>query len=167
MSARSRQSRGRRSAGVRGDLNTFVLFEVGETCYGIDVSNVEEVTHPGHVTALPAMGASVAGVTDHRGRVTPIVELRPRFGLAGSGDPRHTKWILVRSAHGLVGFVVDRVLDVVSTTAAMGAAPHVGGMEDNRAIRGIVNIDGGLVFVLDENRLASVVGLMDLPSLDA
>lgn len=146
----------------RGELKNLVRFQVGETVYAFDVANVEEVVHRAPVTVLPHMGASVSGVFDHRGRVTPIVDLRPRFGLEVH-DGKQSKWILMRTEHGLVGFGVDRVLDVVGTADPLDQPPAVGPGGGDRAIRGVVNIGGTLVFVLDEGRLAKVVAELDLP----
>jgi purine-binding chemotaxis protein CheW len=154
---------GKRAAKLRGELKNLVRFQVGETCYAFDVATVDEVVHPGRVTPLPHMGEAVSGVTDHRGRVVPIVSLRVRFGLPDAPPGRLTKWILMRASSGLVGFVVDRVLDVASTDGSLASAPQVGGTEAERAIRGVVSVEGGLVFILDEDKLASVLAGLQLP----
>lgn len=154
---------GGRATKARGDAKNLVRFHLGDTFYAFDVSNVEEVVHPAPITELPHMASSVAGVFDHRGRVTPIVDLRPRLGLPHSEHGRHAKWILMRTDQGLVGFVVDRVLDVIPTSDVFDPAPPVGPNPAERAIRGVVHIDNDLVFVLDENKLATVVATMELP----
>jgi purine-binding chemotaxis protein CheW len=141
----------------RGETKNLVRFLVGDTCYGVDVGCIEEIVQPATVTALPHMAGGVAGVTDHRGNIVPIVDLRPRFSLPLLTPSRSTKWVLTRTTYGLVGFVVDRVLDVIGTQDAIAPAPHVGGEDGQRAIRGIVNIDGLLVFVLEIDRLAAIV----------
>lgn len=163
MSRRHSTRFGNRVSKARGDLKNLVRFQLGTTEYAFEVVNVEEVVHPVDVTPLPHMATSVAGVFDHRGHVTPIVALRPRLGLPDVPPNRHHKWILMRTEHGLVGFVVDRVLDVVGTADALDAPPPVGPNAEGRAIRGVVHIDNDLVFVLDEGRLASVVASLELP----
>src|SRR5512139_3227727 len=146
----------------RSEARNLVRFLVGETCYAFDVSAVEEVANPAGVTALPGMAGAVAGVTDHRGRVIPVVDLRARFGLP-MGSTRQTKWVLMRSSYGLVGFVVDRVIDVVAAHGALGAPPQIGPSEAVRGITGVANIDGTLVFVLDEDTAANVIATLSLP----
>jgi purine-binding chemotaxis protein CheW len=145
----------------RSDARNLVRFLVGETCYAFDVGSVEEVANPANLTALPDMGAAIAGVTDHRGRIVPVVDLRAKFGAPASRN-RQTKWLLMRSSYGLVGFVVDRVLDVVSAEGPMSPAPRLGAPGTTRAIVGVVNVDGVLVFVLDEDAEASIVANVDL-----
>jgi purine-binding chemotaxis protein CheW len=110
------------------------------------------------------MAGGVAGVTDHRGRVIPVVDLRARFGLPLSMT-RQTKWVLMRSTYGLVGFIVDRVVDVVAAHGPLGAPPQIGPVEATRGITGVASFDGLLVFVLDEDSAASVVANLSLPDV--
>lgn len=152
----------RRGPRVRGELKKLVRFAVGETTYSFDVQAVEEVVHPQPLTPLPHMALGIVGVFDHRRRVTPVVDLRVRFGLATTAQ-RSTKWVLTRTERGLVGFVVDRVVDVVGTTGVLAQAPSVGTEQAMRAVRGVTNVDGQLVFACDENVLAAVVADIELP----
>jgi purine-binding chemotaxis protein CheW len=154
---------GKRTPKTRGELKNLVRFRVGETCYAFEVANVEEVVHPTAITPLPHMAASVSGVFDHRGRVTPIVDLRARLGLPSLSANRHLKWILMRTEVGLVGFVVDRVLDVVGTADALAPPPHVGPEAHDQVIRGVVHLLDELIFVLDETKLAGIVATLQLP----
>jgi purine-binding chemotaxis protein CheW len=149
-----------RSSQERGEATkSFVRFNVGDTLYGFEVDHVREIVHKGTVTVLPSMPDCVTGVADHRGEVVPIVDLRLRFGMRA--DPsdverRSEKWILMNAPVGLVGFVVDRVIDVVGTNQVPDAPPKVGGNVD-RGIKGVIASDEGLLFILDVERLASVV----------
>lgn len=148
----------------RPEGRTLVRFYVGDTCYAFDVGAVEEVANPAPLTTLPDMGTAVAGVTDHRGRVIPVVDLRAKYGVREALG-RHTKWVLMRSAYGLVGFVVDRVLDVVSANGPLSPPPRLGAAVSSRAIVGVVNVEGTLVFILDEDAEASVIANVDLSAV--
>ncbi len=152
----------KRAQKPRGELKNLVRFLVADTTYSLDVVTVEEVVHPSPITPLPHMAPSVVGVFDHRGRVTPVVDLRFRFNLPPV-TVRGSKWILTRTKHGLVGFVVDRVLDVVGMPTSLAPTPSVGGGAGGRFIRGVSHLDGVLVFACDEDLLASVVADLDLP----
>ncbi len=147
----------------RGELKNLVRFVVADTTYSLDVATVEEVVHPGPITPLPHMAASVVGVFDHRGRVTPVVDMRVRFNLPAA-SARTSKWILTRTKHGLVGFVVDRVLDVVGMSTALAPTPNIGGGAASRFLRGVSHFDGVLVFACDEDLLASIVTDLELPA---
>jgi purine-binding chemotaxis protein CheW len=157
-----------RSSQERGEATkSFVRFVVAETLYAFEVERVREIVHKGTLTVLPGMPEAVAGVADHRGDVVPIVDLRLRFGLreappvATKPGSAHAvkapeKWILMNASIGLVGFVVDRVIDVVGTSQVPDEPPQVGGTID-RGIKGVIASEEGLLFILDVDRLASVV----------
>jgi purine-binding chemotaxis protein CheW len=157
---RARSRARARSSQERGEATkSFVRFAVGETLYGFEVERVREIVHKGSVTVLPSMPMSVTGVADHRGEVVPIVDLRLRFGMSAERteiERRSEKWILMNSPTGLVGFVVDRVIDVVGTSQVPDPPPQVGGNLD-RGITGVIGSDEGLLFILDVDRLSSVV----------
>jgi len=157
---RARSRARARSSQERGEATkSFVRFAVGETLYGFEVERVREIVHKGIVTVLPSMPVSVTGVADHRGEVVPIVDLRLRFGMSAErteAERRGEKWILMNSPTGLVGFVVDRVIDVVGTSQVPDPPPQVGGNLD-RGITGVIGSDEGLLFILDVDRLSSVV----------
>jgi purine-binding chemotaxis protein CheW len=123
---------------------------VGEVAYAVPISFVKEIINPSTLTELPHAPPSVAGVADHRGEVVPIIDLRTRFGLPRTVDPRRQKWILVDVQHKTVGLSVDRVTDVFGTGGVdLRPPPALGGGDDVRGIAGVTSHDGALTFVLD------------------
>lgn len=155
-----------RTSRERGDANlSLVRFLIGETQYAFEVAMVREVVNRAEVTVLPHLPFAVEGVADHRGTVVPIIDLRMHFGTQGVPSKsvrRPEKWILVDSPFGLVGFLVDRVLDVLGTDQSLAPAPSVGGPAQKRGIRGVINVKEGLLFVLDPTSLSSIVGDLEL-----
>ena len=136
---------------------SLVGFVVGDVAYAVPISSVKEIVNPLPITELPHAPAAVAGVSDHRGEVVPIVSLRSRFGLEPSADASRGKWILVNVEGRTVGLMVDRVTDVFGTGgAALRPPPTLGGGDDARGILGVTNHDGALVFVLDVARFESI-----------
>jgi purine-binding chemotaxis protein CheW len=136
---------------------SLVGFIVGDVAYAVPISSVKEIVNPVLLTELPHAPRSVAGVADHRGEVVPIIDLRVRFGLARSSDPRKGKWILVDVEGKTVGLAVDRVTEVFGTGGSeLRAPPNLGGGEDVRGILGVTNYEGVLTFVLDVGRFEVV-----------
>lgn len=135
----------------RPDLQkSLVGFVVGEVAYAVGISSVREIVNPANLTGLPHAPPAVAGVIDHRGEVVPIVDLRARFGLEPSVDPRRAKWILIDVEGRTIGLAVDRVTDVFGTGGAeIQPPPTLGHGDDQRGIVGVTKHDGMLVFVLD------------------
>jgi purine-binding chemotaxis protein CheW len=130
-----------------------VGFVVGQVSYAVDIARVREIVNPLEVTPLPHMPSEVAGVTDHRGEVIPVIDLRVRFGLERMESARSTKWILLHAGgERSVGIVVDSVTEVFGALEGVRPTPEVGGNRDVRGIAGVVTHNGRLTFVLETGR---------------
>ena len=137
---------------------SLVGFVVGDVAYAVPIVHVQEIVAPLGLTELPHAPHAVAGVTDHRDQVIPIVDLRARFRLPPLADRRRAKWILLRGEERTFGMIVDRVTDVFGTGGVeIRPAPKLGGGEDSRGIVGVTSYEGALVFVLDVTRLHALV----------
>lgn len=145
-----------------------MLFSVGSVVYALPIEPVRAVVNPQEIIPLPHAPSSVIGVTDHRGDVVPVIDLRTRFGLPQQDgvDLRRTKWIMVdvgdASAPRPVAAVVDTVLNVHMTRDPLRPPPPLGGGEDRRGILGVLGRagatgDAGLIFVLDLARLRALI----------
>jgi purine-binding chemotaxis protein CheW len=110
------------------------------------------------MVALPHAPPSVVGVAEYRGEVIPIVDLRARFGQPPAPPTRKTKWIVTSSPRRTLAFVVDAVTEVFGTGGRdLRPSPALGAGDDARGIAGVTNRDG-LVFVLDSERIAELLG---------
>jgi purine-binding chemotaxis protein CheW len=134
-----------------------VGFLLGGVHYAVDIARVREIVNPIEVTPLPHTPKEVAGVTDHRGEVVPMIDLRVRFGVEPQGGGRSTKWILLNAGgdHS-VGIIVDAVTEVFGTEEGLRPTPEVGGNRELRGIAGVVNHNGKLTFVLDTARFVEI-----------
>ena len=129
---------------------SLVGFRVGDVSYAVPIGVVREIINPVPLTVLPNQPAAVCGVADHRGDVVPIIDLRSRFGLERTRDPRREKWILIGVEGRSVGIVVDQVTDVFGTGGAeLRPPPELGDGDQQRGLAGVTTHDGALVFVLD------------------
>lgn len=147
-----------------------VLFGVGAVVYGLPIERVREVVNPQDVIPLPHAPSTIVGVTDHRGEVVPVVDLRTRFGLPPIEDPdarRRAKWIMVDvgepGSPQPIAAAVDTVHNVYLAREPLRPPPPLGGGEDTRGILGVlgrasaVQGETGLVFVLDLARLRALI----------
>lgn len=92
----------------------YVIFELGDEEYGVDVAMVREIIGPMPITRVPRVPESVRGMVNLRGKVIPIVDLRIRFGLEAVDHGRRTCIIVVQTAAAEFGVVVDRVSEVAT-----------------------------------------------------
>ena len=105
----------------------FLIFQLGDETYGLDIGAVEEVTAmPEQLSRVPKAPAYVLGVMPLRGRAVPVIDQRRRFGLsdfAGSARPR----VIVTQVGDLVaGFAVDAVTEILELPAErLSATPEL------------------------------------------
>src|SRR5205823_3398220 len=59
---------------------SFILFQVAETFYGLPSRNVQQMEMVENITPVPNAAPFVEGVVFTRGQVIPAVNLRVRFG---------------------------------------------------------------------------------------
>jgi purine-binding chemotaxis protein CheW len=146
-------------------LKNLVGFCVGDVNYAVPILCVKEVSNPLEIVALPHAPSSVCGVSDYRGDVVPVIDMRVRFNLDKQATTRRTKWVILELEARLVALVVDRVSEVFGTGGAeVRPSPGLGGGEDVRGIAGVTSYNGELVFVLDTNKLRELTDSLIVPS---
>lgn len=143
-----------------------VGFVVGGVRYAVDILRVREIINPLPIVVLPHAPPAVRGVSDHRGAVVPILDLRVRFGLDADSGSRRTKWIIVQVADRAVGLVVDAVTDVFGAgDQNHREVPQLGAGESARGIAAVYKHEGALVFVVDIDIVAAPAEALDVVAL--
>jgi len=145
-----------------------VGFLVGEVRYAVDIHIVREIVNPLPLVSLPHAPAEVIGVSDHRGDVLPVIDMRLRFGLPASDNTRRTQWIIVHvpGHEQLVALVVDAVADVFGAGEEdQRSVPEISHGRDVRGIAQVYAHEGSLVFVVDPNAVTSAAQQIDPKTL--
>lgn len=86
-----------------------VSFDVGPGLYGVDVDRVREVLKMPWVSRLPRTPDFLLGVVNVRGRILPVLDLRPLLAHQPRPADRETRLISVRLGDAEVCLKVDRV----------------------------------------------------------
>ena len=87
------------------------LLSVGGEVYAIDLRNVREVFQVDAITMVPGMPAALVGVTNVRGAVIPIMDLRRMLNVPTAG-PALPYAVVIRHGAHQVGVLVDRVPEI-------------------------------------------------------
>lgn len=95
----------------------FLVFTLGDEEYGIDILKVQEIRGYDQVTRIANTPAFIKGVTNLRGVIVPILDLRIKFDQDGVEYNDNTVVIVLNFGQRVVGIVVDGVSDVLSLTA--------------------------------------------------
>lgn len=140
------------------DVLRLVTFRLADDLFALPVDGVERVLRYRPASPVPDAPPWVFGVIDHGGRVVPVVDLRRRLSLESVEAPPDRRIILLRTAQGPVGLIVDAVLEVVSPARSEiePPPPMLRGL-DQRFLRGFVRSvnEAPLVVVLDVEQVLS------------
>ena len=137
--------------------NQLVVFDLAREHYGVDIAAVEGIIKMQAITVVPQAPAFVEGVTNLRGKVLPVVDLRRRFGLPAAEATKETRIVVVEMNGVTVGIVVDGVSEVlrVEPEAIEPPSPIVTTI-DSAFIRGIAKVDQRLIILLDLAKILSL-----------
>jgi len=96
--------------GATGSL--VCLFELAGRTFGVDISRAREARVLDDYTVVPLAPPQLIGMTNLRGAIIPIVDLRVLLGLPASEGTIHA--LVVEANAVRVGLAVDRVVGVES-----------------------------------------------------
>ena len=136
---------------------TFILFTVTGTTYGLRSAEVQHMEMVEQVTRVPNAAPFVDGVVFSRGQVVPAVNLRARFGFERVPYDLRTRLIVVQSGGRHVGLIADDGREFLRVPAGALQPPQdsLAGMS-GRYIDGIVSVNERLILVLNLNQLLDV-----------
>jgi purine-binding chemotaxis protein CheW len=135
----------------RGDFQS-VVFTLDNQYYGLSISAVESIIKLQAITELPHARHSIIGVTNLRGKVMPVIDLRQRFGLGSKEATKNSRIIVVNFDQIEAGLLVDGVSEVLTVDKCdIEDAPAMISMGNISAcfIKGIAKVDDRLVILLD------------------
>nr|MBP7694238.1 chemotaxis protein CheW [Anaerolineales bacterium] len=142
-----------------------VVFDLNGEHYGVDIAAVEGIIKMQAITVVPQAPRFVEGVTNLRGKVLPVIDLRRRFGLAAEAATKDTRIVVVEMNGTTVGIVVDGVSEVLRVNSDTIEPPSpIVTTVDSAFIRGIAKVGERLVILLD---LAKVLSLSEQNALAA
>jgi purine-binding chemotaxis protein CheW len=143
-----------------------VVFDLANEQYGVDISAVESIIKLQPITVVPHAPSFVEGVTNLRGTVLPVIDLRKRFGLPVKEATKDTRIVVVEMSGEAVGMVVDAVLEVlrVPEEAIEPPSPLVT-TADSAFIKSIAKVAERLIILLDLSLVLSPQEKADLRTL--
>lgn len=143
--------------GFDDDETQLVVFKLGDEFYGVDISIVESIINPQQITLVPHAHPYVEGVTNLRGTVVPVIDLRTRFGMPRAEISKNTRIVVVEHQNSMIGLVVDAVSEVLRISPRVIEPPSafVAGT-DSAFISGIAKLEDRLITLLDLGKVFAV-----------
>lgn len=127
-----------------------IAFQLKEKEYAIPVDQVLSIEKVQYITRVPGVSPTLKGVINLRGVVTPIVDLRKRFGLEDGKYSDQTRIIITVINQIEVGLIVDAANDVLDIQRdSIEPPPDIVGEIKTDYINGVVKLDKRLLILLD------------------
>ena len=132
----------------------FVGFQLDGQQYAFRIEQIQEIVILDQVAQIPQVADYVEGVSNLRGAIIPIINLRKLFGLAPKPTDGDSRTIVVNVGERTMGCTVDMVSQVIRIPAeSIQPAPETVTADGNNYISGFAKLDDRLVILLDIDEL--------------
>ena len=130
-----------------------VVFSLGNEEYALPITQVQEIIRYTEPRVVASESAWIRGVISLRGKIVPVCDLASRLGL-DSRLADGAKIVIVETANGTAGVIVDEVEEVLTVESAqLDGVPGAG----TDFIDAIAKIDDRLVILLNPDGIFSGV----------
>lgn len=149
----SLSSVGRRFADDKSG-HEYLVFTLGDEEYGIEILKVQEIRGYERITRIANAPNFISGVTNLRGVIVPIIDLRIKFNFTSHGVEKDAVIIVLTLTNRVVGIVVDGVSDVLSLTPEqIRPAPEFSVTLSTEYLQGLGAMDERMLILVDIEKL--------------
>ena len=133
------------------EICQLVIFTLAGESFGLPIDRVESIIKPQAITVVPHARPYVVGVTNLRGTVLPVIDLRRRFRLTAAEQTEDQRIVVVLFNDEKIGLMVDSVTQVLRLPQAAiePPPPIVTAFVHSAFVTGIAKVDERLVILLD------------------
>ena len=136
------------------EITKVMTFYIGDQVYGIEIPSVIEIIGVPHITVVPGIPYYIKGIINVRSKVVPVIDMRSRFGKPEKEYNERTNTIIIEEGGVSVGVIVDEVIGVLPVFAKnIADSPDRIGVNDNKFIKYLLEMQDGIKLVLDVNKL--------------
>ena len=134
-----------------------IIFKLGREEYGMDILKVQEIKRMMSITRVPSTPSFIKGVINLRGSVLPVIDLRTRLGLFEAELTEAARIIVVLVNEGVVGFIVDEVVEVTTINPQnVEAVQTLSNGLSAEYISGIAKADARLYIMLNPDAIVNI-----------
>lgn len=121
--------------------------------FGIPITRAREILRVEAISRVPGAPPHIRGVTNVRGRVVPVVEIRTRIMLPPAEITPRSRVLLVDAHDRVLGLLVDATARIFKAkVSAIQSPPEEVVTRSTDYVRAVVRADPGLVFLIDLDR---------------
>ena len=127
-----------------------VVFLLGEEAFGVDIYSIRTLVKPQEIFPVPHMPDYLIGLTNLRGEIVPVIDLRKRLGFAEKEYTEETRYVVAEKRDEPICLVVDDVTGIEYFAPGFLEEPsEVISSIDTTYLHAIGKSDRQLVLLLD------------------
>lgn len=134
----------------------FMTFQMGEECYGIAITFVQEIVGIQPITAVPEIEDYIKGLINIRGKIIPVVDVRVRFKQEPFEYNDRTCIIVINVKSTIVGLIVDKIAGVITVDEREVILPpslSQSGSGSSKYVFGLAKVEDEVKLLLDPEKL--------------
>jgi purine-binding chemotaxis protein CheW len=133
-----------------------VVFELGKEQFGFEIAAIEGIVKMQEITRIPFAPNYVEGITNLRGSVLPVIDLRKRLGFASNEETLNARIITVNIHSKKTGLIVTSVTEILTIDDDVIETPQkMMNNVDVEYITGVAKVDNRLIILLDLSKILS------------
>ena len=149
-----------------GKLIQLIIFQLGDEEFGSDIAQVREIIRKGSITPIPDSPDFIQGVTNVRGEIAVVIDLKKRFFLRAKKDVEEKHIVMTEQDNNLFGLMVDEVSEVLRIPQTdIKATPELVTRIDRIYISGVLTLENRLIMILDLKKVLSEEELAKLSEI--
>lgn len=133
-------------------MQQHIGFRLNDCEYSIPILKVREIINMPDITKMPQSLSYIEGVTNLRGRIIPLVNLKRLVNLGNEESPG-SKVIVVASGSITFGVLVDGITGVITIDESVVEPPERFLRNSVEQIAGVAKLNDRLLVILDTKRL--------------
>ena len=133
-----------------------IVFKLEDKQYGVNIEQIREITRIGEIAPVPNSPSYINGVTNLRGQVTTVIDLRKRLGMVAKEFDKDSRMMVVESQGRSVGMIVDSVAEVTMLPKTdIEETPEIARANDDKSayLKGIGKKGDKLIILVDLHEL--------------
>lgn len=140
--------------GEKNNGQEYLVFTLGDEEYGLEILKVQEIRGYDRVTRIANTPDFILGVTNLRGVIVPIMDLRVKFDFPTADFNVNTVIIILNLTDRVVGIIVDGVSDVISLSSdQIRPAPDFSVTLSTEYLLGLGTIEERMLILVDIEKL--------------
>lgn len=128
----------------------YLTFRLGNEWFGLEVQQVREISRLEGITRVPLTPEHVLGVTNLRGNITAVIDVRQVLGIEEQSLTTQARIIVATAQNLEAGLLAEQVSEVTEVVRSQIEPPLLTlGHERGKYSSGVVQQNGGVLVLLN------------------